>query len=194
MGCVPQGLVELWWFTSASHEYIGHSIPIRAISKLWQGRAAAAVESARRELRERQIVKKKIWTDCKTCFGQIVKLFFLTNYKTFSSPQGVVQWSPTRPFGILEKKMYSTKVPPEFDRAQISTYFYSLSISNESDAILTKPKHAELQLHNFQQSIKGQPKLKVLLSKAMQEKANLKFIQGTGYTLYLSILVHHRTI
>ena len=88
--------------------------------------------------------------------------------------------------------MYSTKVPPEFDRAQISTYFYSLSISNESDAILTKPKHAELQLHNFQQSIKGQPKLKVLLSKAMQEKANLKFIQGTGYTLYLSILVHHR--
>ena len=138
--------------------------------------------------------KKKIWTDCKTCFGQIVKLFFLTNYKTFSSPQGVVQWSPTRPFGILEKKMYSTKVPPEFDRAQISTYFYSLSISNESDAILTKPKHAELQLHNFQQSIKGQPKLKVLLSKAMQEKANLKFIQGTGYTLYLSILVHHRTI
>ena len=87
--------------------------------------------------------------------------------------------------------MYSTKVPPEFDRAQISTYFYSLSISNESDAILTKPKHAELQLHNFQQSIKGQPKLKVLLLKAMQEKANLKFIQGTGYTLYLSILVHH---
>ena len=82
MGCVPRGLVELWWFTSASHEYIGHSIPIRAISKLWQGRAAA-VESARRELRERQIVKKKIWTDCKTCFGQIVKLFFWQIIKLF---------------------------------------------------------------------------------------------------------------
>ena len=78
--------------------------------------------------------------------------------------------------------------------AQISTHFYTLSISNESDAILTKPKYTKLQLHNFYQSLKGQPKLKVLLLKAMQEKANLKFIQGTGYTLYLSILVHHRTI
>ena len=78
--------------------------------------------------------------------------------------------------------------------AQISTHFHTLSISNESDAILTKPKYTKFQLHNFYQSLKGQPKLKVLLLKAMQEKANLKFIQGTGYTLYLSILVHHRTI
>ena len=90
--------------------------------------------------------------------------------------------------------MYSTKVPLEFDRTQISTHFYSLSISNESDAILTKPKYTKLQLYNFQQSIKGQPKLKVLLLKAMLEKVNLKFIQGTVHTLYLLILVHYPTI
>ena len=112
MGCVPRGLVELWWFTSASHEYIGHSIPIRAISKLWQRRAAAAVESARRELRERQIVKKKFFGQIvKLFFGQIIKLFFLINCKTFYLPQAVVQWSSTRPFDILEKKNVVHKGP-----------------------------------------------------------------------------------
>ena len=151
MGCVPRGLVELWWFTSASHEYIGHSIPIRAISKLWQG-CAAAVESARRELRERQIV---------IFFGQIVKLFFGQIVKLFPFPSSDLQLNHLT---YWRKKMYSTKVPPEFDRTQISTHFYSLSISNESDIILTKPKYTKLQLYNFQQSIKGQPKLKVLLS------------------------------
>ena len=118
--------------------------------------------------------------------GQIVILF--PRHKKSSC-------DPTRPFEILEKKITnSTKAPPDFDRAQISTHFYSLSTSNESDAILTKSKYTKLQLYNFQQSKKGQPKLKVLLLKAMLKKANLKFIQGTGYTFYLSIWVHHRTI
>ena len=96
--------------------------------------------------------KKIFWTNCKTFFGTNCKLFFWTNLKLF--PRHKESWSPTRPFDIF-KEMYSTKVPPDFDRAQISTHFYSLSISNESDAILTKPKYTKLQLHNFQQSIKG---------------------------------------
>ena len=55
IGRVPEGLVELWWCASASHEYIGHSIQFQFPQ--FQSYDKAAAETARRELKHRQSVK-----------------------------------------------------------------------------------------------------------------------------------------
>ena len=50
IGRVPEGLVELWWCASASHEYIGHSIQFEFPQ--FQSYDKAALETARRELKQ----------------------------------------------------------------------------------------------------------------------------------------------